>query len=72
MDADADAIFVALVAIVTANFGRIPGIATAIVGALANNFFFKPPIYTFTPPTLEEYIMYVCMTGCVAFLRPRR
>jgi hypothetical protein len=54
-------IFVALVAIVTAQFGRRAGVIVEIASALAFNFFFVPPVLEFTfPPVAQEYIAPAC------------
>lgn len=67
---DPDSIFVALVAIVTYQFGKRPGLAVTALAALVNNFFFTPPIWQFTTPRLEEVLTAACMLACVAFIRP--
>jgi K+-sensing histidine kinase KdpD len=51
-------IFVALVAIITAQFGRQAGVIAGIASALAFNFFFVPPALEFTfPPEQQEYML---------------
>ena len=43
-----DLIYLLPVIVAAARFGRAPGIAAGILGGLAYNFFFLPPIHTFT------------------------
>jgi K+-sensing histidine kinase KdpD len=57
------------VAIVTAQFGRRAGVIAGIASALAFNFFFVPPVLEFTfPPVAQEYMLWMCLAGCL-FIR---
>jgi K+-sensing histidine kinase KdpD len=42
-----------------ARWGQIPGIVAAIAAALAFDFFFIPPFYTFNVASLEEWLVLV-------------
>jgi K+-sensing histidine kinase KdpD len=43
----------------TARWGQAPGIVAAIAAALAFDFFFIPPFYTFNVASLEEWLVLV-------------
>src|SRR5262249_3874983 len=48
-------------------FGRMPSLVASLVGVLAYNFFFRPPIYTFTI-TDPENVVALFFFGIVALI----
>lgn len=69
---NADSIFVAIVAVVTENFGRRWGSITAIASAFAMSYFFQDPPFKFSAPDAEVYVTWACMLFCVVLLRVHR
>jgi two-component system sensor histidine kinase KdpD len=62
-----DLVFLLPVIAAAALFGLRPGIVTGIVAALAYNFFFLPPIYTFSVADPQAVIALFMMVGIAAF-----
>ena len=55
-------------------YGLAPGIFTCIVSALAFNFFFLPPIYTFTiadPESIVTFVFFLIVAGIASNLTAR-
>ena len=55
-------------------YGLTPAIFTSIVGALAFNFFFLPPIYTFTiadPESIVSFVFFLIVAGIASNLTAR-
>jgi two-component system sensor histidine kinase KdpD len=55
----------------TTRWGAAPGLAGAIVAALAFNFFFIPPYYTFTIGSLEGWLVFVIFTAVAVVMVDR-
>lgn len=69
-----DLVYLLPVILISLMFGRWPGIATGVLAGLAYNFFFLPPIYTFTiadPQSVLTVIVLLAIAVVVASLADR-
>ncbi|HEY0269565.1 MAG TPA: sensor histidine kinase KdpD [Sphingomonas sp.] len=62
-----DLVYLAPVILAAALFGMVPGVITGIVAALAYNFFFLEPRYTFTVGDPQAVIALFVLVGIAAF-----
>ena len=62
-----DLIYLLPVLIAASRLGLRPGLAAGIVAALAYNFFFLPPVYTFTIADPQSVLTLLVLLGVAAF-----
>ena len=62
-----DLLYLMPVIIVASRFGLRPGLFAGVVAALAYNFFFLPPIYTFTIADPQSVLTVLILLGVAAF-----
>jgi two-component system sensor histidine kinase KdpD len=62
-----DLVYLAPVILAAALFGMVPGIVTGVLAALAYNFFFLDPRYTFTVDDPQAVIALFVLVGIAAF-----
>ncbi len=63
-----DLIYPLPVILVSLMFGRWPGIVTGALAGLAYNFFFLPPLYTFTIADPESVLTVIVLLGIAVFV----
>lgn len=69
-----DLVFLTAVVSVAVRFGLLPSLLTSIVGSLCYNFFFLPPIYTFTitdPTNVAAFFFFMLIAVLVSNLAAR-
>ncbi|WP_066722700.1 sensor histidine kinase [Sphingomonas pituitosa] len=62
-----DLLFLLPVILIAFRSGFGPGVSTAMIGGLAYNFFFLPPLYTFTIGEPQSVLTFFVLTGIALF-----
>lgn len=62
-----DLLFLLPVIVAALRFGLAPGVVTALAAGLSYNFFFLPPIYTFTIADPQSVLTFVVLTAIALF-----
>jgi two-component system sensor histidine kinase KdpD len=62
-----DLLYLVPVILTASRFGLLPGMAAGVSAALAYNFFFLPPIYTFTIGAPQSVLTVLVLLGVAAF-----
>jgi len=62
-----DLIFLLPVIVASGRFGLRPGIVTGVLAGLAYNFFFLPPLYTFTIADPQSVLTFLVLIAIAAF-----
>src|SRR5215469_4365041 len=69
-----DLVFLTAVVGVAVRFGLLPSLFASVVGSLAFNFFFLPPVYTFTitdPANVAAFIFFIVVAIAVSHVAAR-
>jgi two-component system, OmpR family, sensor histidine kinase KdpD len=64
-----DLVFLTAIVAIAVRFGLLPSLVTSIVASLAYNFFFLPPIYTFTiadPTNVAAFVFFIIVAVLVS------
>jgi two-component system, OmpR family, sensor histidine kinase KdpD len=69
-----DLVFLTAVVGVAVRFGLLPSLFASVVGSLAFNFFFLPPVYTFTitdPANVAAFVFFIAVAIAVSHVAAR-
>ncbi len=69
-----DLVFLTAIVAVAVRFGLFPSLFASVVASLCYNFFFLPPIYTFTiadPTNVAAFVMFIIMAALVSNVAAR-
>jgi two-component system, OmpR family, sensor histidine kinase KdpD len=69
-----DLVFMTAIVAVAVRYGLLPSLFTSIVASLCYNFFFLPPIYTFTitdPTNVAAFVIFIVMAVLVSNVAAR-
>ena len=69
-----DLVFLTGVVGVAARFGLLPSLVASVAASLAYNFFFLPPIFTFTisdPTNVAAFVFFIIVAGVVSHVAAR-
>lgn len=69
-----DLVFLTAVMVVAVRYGLLPSLFTSVAAALAYNFFFLPPVYTFTiadPTNIAAFLFFMLVAVLVSNLAAR-
>src|SRR6202040_3886498 len=64
-----DLVFLTTIVAVAVRFGLLPSLVTSVVASLAYNFFFLPPIYTFTiadPTNVAAFVIFIIVAVLIS------
>jgi two-component system sensor histidine kinase KdpD len=69
-----DLVFMTAIVLVAVRFGLWPSLVASVAASLAYNFFFLPPIYTFTitdPTNVAAFVLFIIMAALVSNVAAR-
>jgi two-component system sensor histidine kinase KdpD len=69
-----DLVFMTAIVAIAVRFGLLPSLYASVIASLCYNFFFLPPIYTFTitdPTNVAAFLIFIIMAGLVSNVAAR-
>jgi two-component system, OmpR family, sensor histidine kinase KdpD len=69
-----DLVFITAIVAVAVRFGLLPSLYASVIASLCYNFFFLPPLYTFTitdPTNVAAFLMFIVMSVLVSNVAAR-